>query len=516
MNVTFCRRKTVLLVAFALFCTSAAAQTGAPQNAIVSSNHYKDTGMGHATGRAGNATINARALYGKDGSTLVELTTGQLDSSVTTPGNLDKVQFKPLDQNGNALYSQNFNGLTAGGYFGMTINVLHHTEQLQLQTNVSGIDTRTDVVTVVETVKLRPDLVVQGLTNPNKAVVNQPVIISATLRELNGEVGATTTCTLYVNGIAVDHAYTVWVDAAGTVSCSFTQTFAATGIYSLQVSAENVLPPDWDTANNSVTGSIEIDPPTIQMNYYASFNDILYNTHSIFQNTTYYNGAIYDDYSSADGYSYEYQSADINFWTTSSFLQFPATLSYQETMDSNVVFHNLDTMPGFTVFNSDGSSYSAGSRNIANLWINAYSFKGIPITSSYIYTAGYLNRYAGDVTYFSNRYQCAWWSTPNNCQNGNYYSWNSSSDSPYGTLVAPGNQWGATLNITGNDGLVFSVSPVVPLSTYTRSYGYPNWTGGTTPQCYSVGDPFYSVYAYKTCFGYDNSNRNTSGTATSP
>jgi len=516
MNVAFCSRKTVLLVAFALFCTSAGAQTGVPQNAIVSSNHYKDTGMGHATGRAGNATISARALYAKDGSTLVELTTGQLDSSTTTPGNLDKVQFKPLDQNGNALYSQNFSGLTAGGYYSMITNVLHHTEQLQLQTNVSGIDQRTDVVTVVETVKLRPDLAVQGLTSPNKAVVNQPVIISATLRELNGEVGATTTCTLYVNGTAVDQANSVWVDARGTVSCSFTQTFAATGTYSVQISAENVVPADWDTANNSATGSIEIGPPPVQMNYSATFFDTLYTTHSTFQNTTYYNGAIYDDYSTSDGYSNEGQIANTNFWTDSGFLQYPATMSYQETMDSNVVINSMGTMQGFTVLNSDGSAFSAGSMNIAGLSINAYSFQGLPITSSYIYTAGTVNRHAGDVTYFSRGYQCAWWWTPNNCQNGNYYSWNSSSDSRNGTLVTPGRQWGATLNITGNDGLVFTVSPVVPLTTYTSIYGYPNSTGGTTPQCYSGGDPFYSLWAYKTCFGDDTTTSNTYNTATGP
>ncbi len=514
MSVTFCSRKTFLLVAFGLFYTSAWAQTAVPQNATVSSNHYKDTGMGPATGRAGNATVNARALYAKDGSTLVELTTGQLDSSATAPGNLDKVQFKPLDQNGNALYSQNFNGLTAGGHYGMTTNVLHHTEQLQLQTNVSGIDKRTDVVTVVETVKLRPDLAVLGLTNPNKAVVNQPVVISATLRELNGEVGATTTCTLYVNGTPVDQAYSVWVDAAGTVSCSFTQTFAATGIYSLQISAENVVPADWDTANNSTTGAIEIDPSAVQLNYSATFYDTSSSSHSTSQNTTYYNGAIYDDYSSTDGHSSESQTAAISFWTTSSFLQFPATMSYQETMDSRVVVSKFDTMQGFTVLNNDGSAYSSGSMNIAGLGVYAYSFKGLPITSSYIYTAGQTNRFGGDVTYFSRGYQCAWWSTPNNCQNGNYYTWNSSSDSPRGTLVTLGSQWGATLIITGNDGLVFTTSPVVPLSTYTYSYGYPNSTGGTTPLCNSTGDPFYSLYAYKTCYGSDTNSSNTYSTAT--
>src|SRR5216117_3448713 len=50
---------------------SGAFHNSIPGNAINSSKHYRESGVGNATGRAGAANMTARALLGKDGNTTV-------------------------------------------------------------------------------------------------------------------------------------------------------------------------------------------------------------------------------------------------------------------------------------------------------------------------------------------------------------------------------------------------------------------------------------------------------------
>jgi hypothetical protein len=149
------------------------AQSKVPGYAIRSSGHYRQGGVGNARGRSGSANVTARALLGKDNNTTVELATGTLDSGPIPPGKFSKVQFKPLIPSGDALFAHNFNGLsTASGYYSFSWPSLHRGEQIQLQSGITGIDSnRTDVVTVYETVKMRPDLAVQNLTFPETAIV---------------------------------------------------------------------------------------------------------------------------------------------------------------------------------------------------------------------------------------------------------------------------------------------------------------------------------------------------------
>src|SRR6476646_4391922 len=89
-----------------------AVSQSVPGYVIANAKHYRESGVGNATGRTGSAHIIARALLGEDGNTTVEVTTGALDSNVTPPGSFGKVQFKPLDPNGNVLLSQNFTPLS--------------------------------------------------------------------------------------------------------------------------------------------------------------------------------------------------------------------------------------------------------------------------------------------------------------------------------------------------------------------------------------------------------------------
>lgn len=180
------------------------------------------------------------------------MTTGSLDSAAA-PGNIDKVQLKA----GTA--TRNFNGLAAGGVFTQTFTGLGRNEPLQIQTNVSGIDgSRTDVVTVTEAVKLRPDVAVERIVVQPHAAVGVPLQVSAFLHERNGDVGARANCVLLAGGVEADRAEGIWVDANGSVTCQFLTTFEATGDQQLEVALTDVSPGDYDDANNRASASVRV------------------------------------------------------------------------------------------------------------------------------------------------------------------------------------------------------------------------------------------------------------------
>lgn len=239
----------------------AGAFAAEPPTTTPNSAKYRDNGIKPATGRSGSASLQVRALIAKDLTTEVEATTGDLEAG-TSRGNIGKTQVK-IATNPSAL---NYNNLTGGGYWTATYSGVPHRTSVQVQANVSGIDPRrTDVVTTTTTTALRPDLAVQSLNGPAGGRPQVPVTFTATVAELNGDVGARADCVLTVNGTTATQYSGIWVDAGGTVSCSFSHTFTDPGTYAIGVSAANVNPGDWDTANNTATTSITIAAPGVEI-----------------------------------------------------------------------------------------------------------------------------------------------------------------------------------------------------------------------------------------------------------
>jgi hypothetical protein len=263
-----------VLVVIASFTVIAAPMYPAAAPLIHNSIKYRDAGAKPATGRSGSAAIEARALRGKT-QTDIEVTTGQLDGIATPPGKLDKVQLKVYAGNGNLLVTDNYRkSLLSGGSGDFEYDWVTRGQSVQVQANVSGIDpTRNDVVTVSTPVKWRPDITISNLQKPNTARVNAGVVVSATLRELNGDVGARANCVLKVDGVAVDRANGIWIDAGDSVACEFAHHFDSTGVKQLTVEAADVVPADYDTANNSVTGSLEVVGAGVPVRYLIGASD---------------------------------------------------------------------------------------------------------------------------------------------------------------------------------------------------------------------------------------------------
>ena len=236
------------LVVLALFSLSTQAQNS---EYIPNRIKYSDTGLKPATGRAGDIAVAARALLGADGATDVELTTGSFDGDAAPTGSLNRVQVK-ADYDTSDAITRNF---SAGGSFASVrldgLGLAPH-ESIQIQASAqSAADARTGVVTMIETVKRRPDLRAAAVPVPPYGIEGHPLNVYLNISETNRDIGARADCVLRVDGVEVDRATNIWVDAGGTVSCAMTHVFTAAGPHQLQVSVENVSPGDWNAGNNA-------------------------------------------------------------------------------------------------------------------------------------------------------------------------------------------------------------------------------------------------------------------------
>ena len=238
-----------IVVMFALIAWLAAPAQAQPKFHS-STQKYREKNATGAKGRAGGASLTARMLYAKNGTTDLEATTGEFGSPTPPPGTIWKVQVASLDALGVVMSSSMYRDLDNGGYFKQTYTNLWPGQPFQVQAHIRTSTKRNDTVTVTTSVQKRPDIAVAGLVSPPRAPATMPVKMVAVLSELNGNIGARTDCVLYVNDVEADRAAAVWVDSGDSVSCALSPTFTTLGNARLKVRAESVDPGDWDMANN--------------------------------------------------------------------------------------------------------------------------------------------------------------------------------------------------------------------------------------------------------------------------
>lgn len=459
---------------------------------------YRESGLKPATGRSGSATLTARALLGKGGETTVEVSTGALDGGGARPGSINKARLKPLDERGEALYARNYTGLS-GGYFKTTVNDLRRAQQVQVQANVEGIDAaRTDVVTVVETVKLRPDLSPADLSAPARGMSGSPVNVSVVIRELKGETGATADVVLYADGVEADRAKGVWVDAGGTVSCVFTHTFTSTGTKQLEVKVEGSAPGDYDDSNNAAAGSIEIGQPGGgELNYNVQVVNSTEDYRSHVREKRFFNGVLQSE-REEDFTSHGWRQ-HVNFYGwTGRMVSFPLNVSHNETRDGALVFTN--TYAGLTptqvIDDSDGVTrfvsynvwqYDPATGYYFNLYTNARIDMATGARTETTFFSS--NRQAGDVTYYSRGYERFW-----DDYSGEefFYSWNTRDTMSAGTRFPLGGHYGVNVSVSAGDGAVYMASPEVDLMPFDNSSREP----------YTCFDWSFDAYSGTSCVEY--------------
>jgi hypothetical protein len=438
------------------------------------SQKYRDVGFHPATGRSGSSAIAVRALLGRSGSTDVEVTTGNFDDG-STAGLLASVQLKGFSHAGQLAFVRNFTNLTSGSasfpYAGLSRGT-----PVQVQAVVRSLDgTRSDVVTVSDAVHMRPDLTPLELDGPAGAPLGAPVNFHGFIMERLGDLGARASCVLYVDGVEAARADNIWVDAGGTVDCAMTHRFTETGAHTLAFAVENVVPGDYDAANNRVTTSIKVVEPNNFSAYsiYASdeLDQVNYRVVSLL---TLLDGTIekWDQTYTITG---PHQYASVTGVIPRS-LAFP--MRFQGEMSTNgATFNTID----FTQATGDFVDWEPG--------YCAYTaaFNGGPEIFVCVYTGGYLNGY----TYV----QYDWWGADVRYHTDSYVtSWDPSGQlleryvvddySQIGPMVTFGPDFTIHLNIWGAGDTVPAVaSGTIPLSPFTADLNLSD------PSCLTVPVP---------------------------
>lgn len=369
------------------------------------------------------------------------------------------------------------------------------------------------------TVKLRPDLAVQGLTIPETAIVQQVVNIRARIAELNGDSGATTACVLGIDGNTVDQANNVYVAAGGGVTCEFSYPFSGAGTHSIEVTAANPVPGDWDLGNNTASGTITISTDNAEHGI-ALFNDSNAQASTTETAQAMRQGATVFNYSKTVGISTEAQGPStelLDFGCTGATnavtWQVPVDISYTESMDGTQMISFTDTGLNATAtsvavapFPSCNSTVASivtqnGSARFTDHFDYIDSVQYLDSAGNQLYSLQFVGveRGAGDVTYFSSGYQCSWW---NNCSNpADYYAWNTSTETPSGTLLPVGGTWGSSIASKDASGNTLAATLSVPLTT-VKSSSQPS-------ACVTKGPDSFG-YTYNLC---SSANAQTSATS---
>lgn len=419
---------------------------------------YRAQTYRHASNRSGSASLTGRALLARDGSTTLELTTGDLDAP-TAPGSIVRVQTKLLDANQTLQATLNSNGAHGGA------EVLNFTGRpahsyIQAQANVRGIDAnRTDVVTITERVNRRPDIAVLAVNAADKAPPATPVIVSATVGELNGDVGAHANCVLYVNGVEADRANGIWVADGDHVSCAFTTSFENAGNYLLEVKAEGVDPGDWDVSNNSGARRIDIVAEnTLPLSGTASVSGA--NKVSGYVYTDQWSGSSgANNVSKTDEQRYSYQSASLYAYAENA-VSFPlARVRVTQSSGLSTIL-SVDQSNVGVAFS--GCAYITASAGAGYVMVCPNKFRhGTNVWSSH---------YAGVTTYFSRGVETGW-----DTWNGTWdYAWNDTTAGPEsGHFVDLASSYDFNVLVQSANGDVFSAKPSVSLTSSPYNHDTP-------------------------------------------
>ena len=435
---------------------------------------YRDSGHRPATGHAGSATLTVSALLGSDGVTDVELLAGSR-AGAGSPS-MSKVQLKAFSAAGEELYTRNENHV-GGAALSFELGGLPRNSALRVHANIRGVDgRRTDVVFVNDMVKLRPDIAVLDLQVPEVVWTQTPTIVTTTLSEINGDVGARANCVLQVDGVAVDSAVGVWIDAGGSVSCAFAIDLANPGEHTITVRATNVAPGDWSVNNNMASASVTVGRE-VPLSYSATArDDSLHRWNMFFHDFTTGGGSYHSARKDSSDEAGRNQSSSLTAYSTER-LEFPEqplgeVHLAQRTGSSLVHEASYGSLPADNAYLSADSTSGCVSRTdgaiVTTFTLCSKRIVRDGVTSSH--TSITYRWDAGDVTYRSIGYE--WLScrpvTPV-CQPYSY-THNNVMPSIQGRRAEFGSDFRFTVDF--RSGLTrFLAEPTVTLSpTYTVSY----------------------------------------------
>jgi len=449
------RISATAVLALSLLCLPALADDFQPQPNTIK---YKDSGAQAAKGRSGNATIEARVLLNMDGTADIEITTGQFEPYVAGTGIIERVQIRAAGAD-----PVNYNNTGGGDTFTISrVSGLAHNQAVEVTAHVTGVDgSRTGVVTVSTTAKLRPNLTFTWIKSKQHALIGMPVSVTAIVSETNLDSGARADCVLRDSGAEVDRASNIWVDAGGSVTCMLTAVFETAGAKSLTVNVENIRPGDYDPSDNSVAAA-ELYVHDYNEEFWewsATAREENSTSSSVLTAPNY--GGVYNSTSWTAYYGIDATQPELLDMSTLRF-------SYRAETDGRVLV-DVSDVP-FTGYRN-GSGRRCGRASVSGITATActmiLSEPFAPWSEYDVYVQ------AGDVTYYGEE-----WSRSYNPQTGTYqyYTFNYSGRDVYGPQEHLGSTVVQNLAIGDATRTLFA-NPAVTLTPYeshtqqTRCFG---------------------------------------------
>jgi hypothetical protein len=435
---------------------------------------YRSAGLKPAVGRAGSATLTAQVLVGLTGQAELHLVAGStLAGPVGGAARLGTVQIKIFDEEGELVSTRNHLAPPATAEATYPLGAGARAGHVQVQATIIGADrARTGVVTVDVPLGLRPDLQVGDIAAPARAALYSAVAISATIRELNGQVGARAHCVLLVDGEEVDRAWWIWVDAGSSVTCAFRHRFDQLGLADVEVRLVDVEPGDFDPENNAARTTVDVMLIPSAFAYSASFRDVTFDNLS---RSEYWWQSADGRYGGEGEYVNEStgreQSAMLWAWSPRR-VTFPLDELMLRQLTRDEVVHDVR----FLNVEPDWSwSDEWGSESCFWRWFDApngptsFQLCSGEWEGSYEYSYVSYTRYAGEVTYHSRGSSRSW---DLDAGYDDVWSWNYSDTYSEGRMVSYGREYSFFVYLEDVNG-IYRMQPLVWLQPISEAYQSP-------------------------------------------
>lgn len=421
--------------------------------------HYRHRHFFHR-GHGGNADLAVRTLLDSKGNAVLEASTGTFDDSSTPPGAIDRLDVRISHADNKHRDDMSFKPNPAGPRFTTPIGRLPHGQPLTASADISGMSRGHDHVSVDDTVQFRPDLAVAHFDVPASSPMGLPMSLSATVREMMGDLGATADCILSADGAVIDQVSGLWVDAGGVVTCHFTATFTTPGQHQLHVNVANVRPGDYDTSNNGADATVTM---AIPFTFTASAYDATYSGSDATQIVDTSGNVLFNE---NDTFSGSTQSISLNgAWAST--MAFPlGTVSARAT--SGATSWSIMDLPHLAAGSTDPTQGTCGSASDAT----GYNWITVCTTAAGAAPATSINisEFAGDVTYHSDGV-CAQTTAFSDCVAG--YTWNTETSSVSAARQPLSGSLTVALSVSDANGVSLQAFPVVQLASYTAQNSLP-------------------------------------------
>jgi hypothetical protein len=238
-------------------------------------------------------------------------------------------------------------------------------------------------------------------------------VITATVNETGGVLGTYTTCTLYVDGVAVDSIRDVWVDAGDEVTCAFTYTFDRAGTYDVSVQLGDAGGGTGTLLPEPTRATVEVTDPTPTASYTASVLDRTVATEVRFDQRWERLDGTGREYSHSNGEASRSQTASLTGTLTRAAVLPLATVRLR--LSSTVSEWQTASWSGVADATLDGEGRSCVNRMVPEHG-GHFHLCTLDGTTTYGYT-----RFAGTVTYHSIGFVRTWDGLTGE---QTYWSWN--------------------------------------------------------------------------------------------